>query len=40
MSCVNHGFAKGLVKRFQGSERMRRRGIYMMLAKEKEADFW
>jgi hypothetical protein len=36
---VNHDFTKGLARRFQGSEGMRRGGIYMMLAEEKEADF-
>jgi hypothetical protein len=27
------------VRRFQGSERMRKGGIYKMLAEEKEGDF-
>jgi hypothetical protein len=39
MSGVNHGFARGLVRRFQGSEGMRKREIYMMLVKLKKADF-
>jgi hypothetical protein len=30
MSWVNHGFAKGLVRRFQRSEGMRRGEIYIM----------
>jgi hypothetical protein len=42
MSGVNHGYARGLVKRFQGSERMRRREIYIyiMLAERKKVDFF
>jgi hypothetical protein len=43
VSDVNHGYARGLVKRFQGSERMRRREIYIyiyiMLAERKKVDF-
>jgi hypothetical protein len=35
MSGVNHGSTKGLVRRFQGSEGMRRREIYMILAEVK-----
>jgi hypothetical protein len=40
MSYVNHDFVKGLVRRFQGSERTKRGRIYMMPAEEKEVDFW
>jgi hypothetical protein len=45
VSDVNHGYARGLVKRFQVSERMRRREIYIyiyiyiMLAERKKVDF-
>ncbi len=39
MNYVNHDFARGLVRRFQGNERMKRREIYMMLAKVKRANF-
>jgi hypothetical protein len=34
MCYVNHGFARGLVGRFLGSEGMRIGRIYMMLAEE------
>ncbi len=34
------GIARGLVRRFQGSEGMKRGGIYMMLAKKKMIDFF
>jgi hypothetical protein len=37
---VNHNSTRGLVRRFQGSEGMRKGGIYMMLAKEKEIYFF
>ncbi len=40
MSCVKHSSTKGLVRTFQGSKRMMRGRIYMMLAKEKGADFF
>jgi hypothetical protein len=40
MSYVNHGSARGLVRRFQGSEGTKKRKIYMMMAEEKEVDFW
>jgi hypothetical protein len=39
MSCGNHDFTKGLVRRFQGSEGTKRGKIYMMLA-EEDVDFW
>jgi hypothetical protein len=39
MNYVNHDFARGLVRRFQGNERMKRREIYMMLVKVKRANF-
>lgn len=39
MSSVNHGFGRGLVWRFQGSEGMWRRESYMKLAKEKKGGF-
>jgi hypothetical protein len=39
MSYVNHSSVRGLVRRFQGNERMKRGEIYMMLAKEKGANF-
>jgi hypothetical protein len=35
MSCVNHSFGRGLVRRFQGSEGIRRGEIYMMSVDEK-----
>jgi hypothetical protein len=34
MSCVNHGSARRLVGRFQGSEGMRIGRVYMMLVEE------
>jgi hypothetical protein len=40
MNYVNHNSTRGLVRRFQGNEGMRRGGIYMMLVKEKEIDFF
>jgi len=40
MSCVNHDYVGGLVRRFQGSEGMGRGKIYMMLAKMKRNIFW
>jgi hypothetical protein len=40
MSCVNHNYAKGLVRRFQGSEGTRRGEIYMMLAEVRRTIFW
>jgi hypothetical protein len=36
---VNHGFARGLVRRFLGSEGTRRKNIYMRLAKGKRQIF-
>jgi hypothetical protein len=40
MSCVNHGYVRGLMRRFQGSEGMGRREIFMMLAEVKRSTFW
>jgi hypothetical protein len=40
MNYVNHDSASGLVWRFQGSERMGGREIYMMLVEMKEGTFW
>jgi hypothetical protein len=37
---VNHGFARGLVRRFQGSKGMRRRNIYMRLVEGGKLIFW
>jgi hypothetical protein len=39
MSCVNHGSARGLVRRFQGNEGTGRKNIYMMLAEVKRGHF-
>ncbi len=40
MSYVNHDFARGLVRSFQGNRGTRKREIHMMLVEVKEADFW
>jgi len=39
MGCVNHGFARGLVRRFQGRKRTWRRNIYMRLAEGRRQIF-
>jgi hypothetical protein len=36
MSCVKHGFARGLAGRFLGSEGMRIGRVYMMLAEDNK----
>jgi hypothetical protein len=40
MRRVNHDFARGLVRRFQGSKRTKRRNIYMRPTKGKRQTFW
>jgi hypothetical protein len=40
MSCVNHGSAGGLVRRFQGNKGTGGKEIYMMLVEVKEGTFW
>jgi len=40
MNSVNHYSVKGLVRRFERSKGMKRREIYMMLAKVKRRTFW
>jgi hypothetical protein len=41
MSYVNHGSAGGLVRKLQGSKRVGRREIYMILAEVKRINtFW
>lgn len=39
MSSVNHGFGGGLVRSFQGNERMWKRESYMKSVEEKEGNF-
>jgi hypothetical protein len=39
LSYVIHGSARGLVRRFQGSEGTRRREVYTMRVEVKRADF-
>jgi hypothetical protein len=36
MSYVNHGFARGLARRFLGSEGVKMGGIYIMLVEENK----
>jgi hypothetical protein len=40
INCVNHNSAQGLVWRFQWSEGMGRKEIYMMLVKMNKGNLW